>query len=382
MILVPANAITAPTRAIIDLAALRHNIDIVKSCNSPGTLILAMLKANAYGHGLLEIAREAAVAGVEFFGIARVEEGLVLRRAGFRQHILLLEIVRGERADVAISEGLDLTVASLSNARELDKVAAKLGKRVVLHVKVDTGMGRIGMHHAAAAKEIVEIATLRNVTIGSVFSHFATSEDPDQTFAREQLGHFHAVLENLDREGVKVPLRHFANSGAIMTLPEAHFDMVRAGIMLYGYAPGEGMDARGLRPVMSLVSTVNFLKTVEAGTSISYNRRYYVPETTRIATVLAGYGDGFSRLLTGKGHVLIKGRRYPLVGTVCMDMIMVDVGMDEEVQEGDSVTLIGQDGAEWITAWDIASLSETIPYEITCHIAGRIPLIYVNPSGS
>ena len=372
----------SPTFARIDLAAFRHNIEVVRSFVSPGTGILAMVKANAYGHGMLAIAAEAAAAGVEFFGIARVEEGAELRQAGFAQRILLLELASGDRALAAIRLGLEITVASLSQATELNALARQLGRPAFVHVEIDTGMGRTGFDHARAAAEIEEISGLQHVILAGVFSHFASSDDPDQSFAHEQLKRFNGVLARLERQGVRVPLRHCANSGAIMTLPQAHFDMVRVGIMLYGYVSANGMDTAGLAPVMSLHSSVGFIKTVEAGTPISYDHRYVTPHRSRIATVLIGYGDGFSRRQTTGAEALIRGRRYPVVGTICMDMIMVDVGLEDEIAVGDTVTLIGDDGKERITAWDVARRTGTIPYEVTCQVAERVPRLFVNASVS
>ncbi len=374
------SGLQTPTVAHINLAALRQNIEVIRSYIAPQVQLLAMIKANAYGHGMLAVAREAEAAGVGYFGIARVEEGIELRRAGFQQRVLLLELAAGDRAVAAILLNLEITVASLDQAVALSDLAGRLGLTARIHVEVDTGMGRIGVHHREAAKTVRDITRLPHLELAGVFSHFASSDDPDQAFAREQLQRFNAVLGELERLGVRVPLRHFANSGAVMTLPEAHFDLVRVGIMLYGYAPSGGLKANGLAPVMSLQSQVSYLKTVEGGTPVSYDRRYTAPRKTRIATVLAGYGDGYARSLTNNAEVLIRGRRYPVVGTICMDMIMVDVGPDSDVSLGDAVTLIGQDGNERITAWELAHRQGTIPYEITCQIAERVPRVCIDAS--
>jgi len=243
-----------------------------------------------------------------------------------------------------------------------------------VHVKVDTGMGRLGLHTSVAGREIETIARLPGIEVAGIYSHFATSEDPDQTFARRQLELFMRVLEDLHRRGVEPPLRHMANSGAILQLPGSHFEMVRPGLMLYGYTPRPDVTQRTvLFPVMSLVSRVAFLKRVEAGTSISYGRRYVTSGETCIATIPVGYGDGYSRLLTGKGDVLIRGKRYPIAGTICMDQLMVDLGSETDVREGDPVTLLGQEGAESIWGWELARKIGTIPYEITCLVTSRVP---------
>jgi len=246
-----------------------------------------------------------------------------------------------------------------------------------VHVKIDTGMGRLGCDYRVAADTVESIARLPGIQLAGVYSHFATSEDPDQTFAQEQLDRFRRVLDELSRRRVEVGLRHMANSGAIISLSASHLDMVRPGIMLYGYPPLRGMaEAHPVRPVMSLLSRVTLLKSVEAGTSVSYGRRWFAPTRTQIATVPIGYADGFNRLLTNRSSALIRGKRYPVVGTVCMDHVMVDVGPESEVETGDTVTLIGTDGAEKITGWDIAATVGTIPYEVTCLITPRVPRIY------
>jgi alanine racemase len=206
-----------------------------------------------------------------------------------------------------------------------------------------------------------------------VYSHFATADEPDITYARVQLERFKTVLAQLQTKRIDIPLKHIANSGAIVALPESHFNVVRPGIMLYGYMPRNGMAVSpALQPVMSLVSKISFIKRVDAHTSISYNRRHFTKERTRIATIPIGYGDGYSRVLTNKADVLIKGKRYPVVGTICMDHVMVDVGMEDAIEVGDDVTLFGVDGKEVLTAWEIAEKLGTIPYEVTCNVNTRV----------
>ena len=365
---------THPTHAVIDLASFRKNIGVVRSSIAPGTGIMAVVKADAYGHGMFKIASEAVANNVEYLGVARAYEGAHLRKAGIQIPILVFEVVPDEHIAPAIEHDLDLTVTSLLGARQLNNVAELVGRKARAHVKVDTGMGRLGMNHAMAGEEIQTVARLPWIDLVGVYSHFATSEDPDQTFARKQLQLFCAVLEDLERRRIPVRFRHMANSGAILGLPDSHFEMVRPGLMLYGYAPRPDMKQQdSLSPVMSLVSNVAFLKRVGPGISISYGRRYVTSRETRIATVPVGYGDGYSRLLTGKAEVLIRGKRYPVAGAVCMDQMMVDVGPDGDVREGDTVTLIGKDGQEAVWCWELASKIGTIPYEITCLVTSRVP---------
>ncbi|MEK9138302.1 MAG: alanine racemase, partial [Bacteroidota bacterium] len=239
--------------------------------------------------------------------------------------------------------------------------------------KIDTGMGRLGCDWRNAVSFTEHVARGRRLDLTGVYSHFATSDEPDQTFANEQLKRFCGVLDELWKRKIDVPLKHMANSGAILALPQSHFNMVRPGLMLYGYAPRRGMDdASPLRPVMSLVSKITLLKKVGKGTSISYGRRYHAPHDTRIATVPIGYADGYSRLLTNRASVLVRDKRHPVVGTVCMDHIMVDVGNEDEVGVGDDVVLLGSAGRETISAWDIAETLGTIPYEVLCWVSARV----------
>jgi alanine racemase len=246
-----------------------------------------------------------------------------------------------------------------------------------VQVKVDTGMGRLGLPAGHAGDLIIRAARSQHVTLSGVYSHFATSEDADRTFALEQCERFTSLLESLQRAGVEVPERHMANSGAIMSIPESYGDMVRPGIMLYGYPPGCGMQERyPVKPVLALMSRIAFLKDVPPGTPISYGRKFFTSARTKIATIPMGYGDGYSRLLTGKAEVLIRGERYPVVGTVCMDQLMVNVSGNMQVSVGDDVIFIGSSGTERITAWDVASHTGTIPYETTCALTPRVPRVY------
>jgi alanine racemase len=336
---------------------------------------MAVVKANAYGHGAVELARVVLANGADHLAVARVDEGFELRKAGIDAPLLVFELVPKDMYEKALQAGLQLTLSTTEGAAALNEVAGKLRVKAGVHLKVDTGMTRLGLDYRVAAAQMETILRLRWLDVRGVYSHFATAEDPDQTFALLQLERFNLVLDELNRRGLGIPLRHMAGSSAIMALPGSHFDMVRPGIMLYGYPPRRGMDARHpLKPVMSLVSAVSLVKNVAADTSVSYSRRYFTRRETRIATVPIGYADGYSRLLTGKSSLMIRGKRYPVVGTVCMDHIMADVGMDD-VHEGDNVTLIGRDGEERITAWDLAALIGTIPYEVLCLVTDRVPRV-------
>ncbi len=364
-------------RAIVDCAAFRGNLKAVRAYVGPNVRIMAVIKANGYGHGMIPLAREAAASGIGDFGIARVHEGIELRDAGFHQRILVFEAAQAADVRRAVEAELTLTAMTPQLFEEIESAAQACGKKAAVHVKCDTGMGRLGLPPDQAIALMKRIARSRWTSLEGVYSHFATSELPDRAFAEGQLQRFLEVVEAVRKAGVDVPLRHMANSGAIIAMPDAHLDMVRPGIMLYGYPPRRDMlELHPVQPVLSLVSRVAFVKTVDAGTSISYGRKYFADRRTTIVTVPLGYGDGYSRLLTGKSEALIRGRRYPIVGTICMDQLMVAVTPDDLVEVGDEVTLIGRGGNETITAWDLAERIGSIPYETTCALTPRVPRTY------
>ena len=366
-----------PTRAVINLNAFRHNISVIKKYIGGKVGIIAVVKANAYGHGMEIITKEAVSSGVACLGVARITEAVELRKTGFSIPILLFEIIPRNFEEQGIIYSVDLTIATMDDAQRIESVAERVRRKANVHIDVDTGMGRLGHDWKGAADFVERVAMMKWLHPVAVYSHFATSEDPDQTFAREQLRRFHTVIEELDKRRIEIPMEHMANSGAIISLPESHFDLVRPGIMMVGYPPRRGMDDSQLKPVMTLLAKVSLLKKVPQGMSISYGRRYSAPADTHIATVPIGYGDGYSRMLTGKAEVLIRGKRYPVVGAITMDHLMVDVGCDSEVEEGDDVVLMGTSGGESISLWDIADRLGTIPYEVLCMVADRVPRVAV-----
>jgi alanine racemase len=366
-----------PTRAIVHLDALTHNLDVVRSCVGPKAEILAVVKAEAYGHGMIPVARYVLGHGASMLGVARIQESRALREAGVSAPTLVFEVCPQEFLPTAVRAGIDLTVVSVAGGEQISAVAKQVGLKQRVQFKVDTGMSRLGFPFNEAVARISSVCRLPGIEIAGIYSHFATSEDPDQSFALLQLERFNEVLHGLQKTGIEFPLRHMANSGAILTLPQSHFDMVRPGIMMYGYPPGRAMLVTpALRPVLSLHSRVSMVKRVEAGTTVSYGRRFRAEAPTKIATIPVGYADGYSRLLTNRGSVLIDGKKYPIAGTVCMDHLMVDVGPDSEIEPGVDVVLIGSSGSESISGWDIAALMGTIPYEVTCLITPRVVRLY------
>ncbi len=367
------------TRALISLQAFRHNLQAVRAYVGKNVEILAVVKANAYGHGAVRLAAEAQAEGARYLGVARIGEGIELRDAGIEGPIVVFEVAPTGLEEEALGNDLELTVSSLEGAERISRAAAKAGVTARVHVKVDTGMARLGIDFQSAASVIARVAQLPRIAIAGVYTHFATSEGSDTEFAREQLTRYWRVLDELERQQINPGLRHMANSGAIIAIPDSHFDMVRPGIMLYGYPPAHPMaQQHPLMPVMSLVSHVALLRKVPADTSVSYGRRYLTKAETTIATIPVGYADGYSRLLTGKADLLIGGHRFPVVGTICMDHIMADLGPDPAIREGEEVVLIGRSGNETIDSWVIADSLGTIPYEVTCQISGRVPRVFVD----
>lgn len=365
------------TCAVIDLGAFRSNLVVVRECVGPAVKVMAVLKSNAYGHGVIPIAHEAVRWGVDAIAVARLDEGVELRKAGIGIPILVCEIVPPLRIGMAVGLELDLTVSTIEGAEYVGTAAGRERRNAGVHIKVDTGMARLGLPWREASSAVESIVRIPHLNIKGIFSHFATSEDIDRRFAHEQMQRFESVLDAITKKKIEIQLRHMANSGAIFSLPEAHYDMVRPGIMIYGYPPERNMvGSEKLRPVMSLVSHVSHIRKLERGESVSYGRKYVAPADTTIAIVPIGYGDGFSRSLSNKSEVLIRGRRFPCVGTICMDHLMVEVGTPDACSTGDPVTLIGVEGDESISCWDIAEKMGTIPYEVTCLITPRVERVF------
>lgn len=366
------------TRAEVDLSAIRYNISQIAHRVGGNVRIMGVVKANAYGHGLVPVMKTVVDAGASYLGVALAEEGIELR-----QHtnvpILVFSPPVEESLETFVRFDLDASISSIETAHALNSVARSAGKKAKVQIKVDTGMGRLGFFPNVAIDAIRAISSLDSLSIVGVYSHFATSDESNKEFAYRQLREFKWVTAAVRDLGLESPLFHTANSGAILDMPEAFFDMVRPGIMTYGYYPSiETSESVDIKPALSLKSSVVNIKTFQPGMSVSYGRKYFTRTNNRIAVVPIGYGDGYTRMLTGKTSVLINGKRYPVVGTITMDHIMVDLGSDFEVQPGNEVTLIGRSGDEAATAWDLAARLGTIPYEILCMINNRVPRIYID----
>jgi alanine racemase len=368
-----------PTHAEIDLRAVHTNLRNIRKAIGRAPLIMAVVKANAYGHGAVEVARSIVTKkSAQYFGVAIVEEGIELRKAKIDYPIHVFTAPFKEQLQDFIDHDLEPTICDMDVAKRLNLLAQRSGRNVSVQVKIDTGMGRIGVKQNEAVQFVEKLSRLNNIRIKGIWTHFATSDEKELSFAYRQLKLFRDIVTELELKGIHIPLVHCANSGAIMQIPESYFDMVRPGIMMYGYRPSlETRRTIPLRTVMSLKGKVGFVKRVSPGTSISYARRYIAKKETTIASITVGYADGYFRTLTNKAFVLINGKRYPVAGTVCMDQIMVDVGNDT-VKPGDEAVMMGTSGPRSIDAWQIAVAAGTIPYEVTCAVSQRVPRRYRN----
>jgi len=367
-----------PTYIEINLSAIRHNLEEVRQAVGPERRILAPVKANAYGHGMLQVARTALEAGASMLGVAYLDEAVALRQAGIGAPILIFGSELPENAPEIVHWGLRATLCTYELAKALSQAAVRLRRNAVVHIKVDTGMGRIGLKVEEIREFLRRILELPGIVVEGIYTHFATADGSgDGEFALAQMEHFRRVVSQLRKEGMELPIAHAANSAAVLRFPSAHLDMVRPGIMLYGLEPFPGASyLADIRPAMTLKSRIVFLKEVPPGASVSYGRTFVARRRTRIATVPIGYGDGYPRALSNRGKALVRGKRARIVGNICMDQLMLDVTHVEGVRVGDEVVLIGEQGDERITAEELASLAGTINYEIVTSLNGRIPRVY------
>lgn len=362
-----------PVWAEIDLEALKRNVRRIKSYTN--SEIMPIVKADAYGHGAVEVVRALRQEGIQRFGVAILEEALELRRHFPEITLMVIGPTLPEYSEILAEKDIIPEVFQLEQAEALSAAAVKLHKTARIHVKIDTGMGRIGFREKALA-DIPKIAHLPGIFLEGIYTHLATADWEDLSYARQQLGLFDELYARLDDQGVKIPLRHAANSPAILQLPQSHYELCRPGIILYGPIEMNHLGLSEFEPVMSLKAKISHLKTVAAGESIGYSRSFVASGFTKVATLPLGYADGLRRALSNKGHVLLKEQRAAIIGKVCMDQTMIDVTNISEVRLGDQVTLIGQDGSDMITSNEIAELCGTINYEILCGISKRVPRVY------
>ena len=366
--------------AEINLDNIAHNVREIRRLVGKRTEIMAVVKADAYGHGVLETVNTMIENGATRLAVSMLDEAIQLRKIGVEVPILVLSHTNPERADELVKYNITQTVYSNEMARMLSDVAVRNNAEIHVHIKIDTGMSRVGfLPGYSAVKEVVAIQKMPGIVIEGIFTHFATADEKDRSFTRHQMELFDSIINELNRIGILIPIRHVSNSAAIMQYPEYTLELVRPGIILYGIYPSREVDRSviDLKPAMSLKAKVSMVKWIERDCSVSYGRRFITKRLTKIATVPVGYADGYSRLLTGKSHVLINGQYAPVVGAICMDQLMVDVtDIEGDFAIGDEVVLIGRQGNNEITADDIADLMGTIPYEVVCIIGKRIPRVY------
>ena len=370
---------TLRTWCEIDLSAMLHNFMAARRHLPDKVLLAAVIKANAYGHGAVEAAK-LLEGKADRFAVAMTDEAVELRKAGIETPIFLLAPTPESDFEAIARYDIEAAVPSFEYGQALCAYGAAHGKDIPYHVALDTGMGRIGF--ACTKESLDEIEALSKLPGGKllgVFSHYAKADSADKSYAIEQTKRYKAFTEAMARRGIHIPLKHLDNSAGLIEMPDK-FDMVREGIILYGLKPSNEVDLSligGVRGVMALRSHISFLKTVSAPTPVSYGCTYVAQPGTRVATVCAGYADGVNRLLSNRGQVLVRGQRCPIIGRVCMDQFMIDVTGVPEAQVGDTVTIFGRDGAEEITADDVADLVGTIGYEVTCLVTPRVPRVYL-----
>lgn len=367
--------------AQIDLDAAAHNMRQIRKHVGPDVKIAAVVKANAYGHGSVELAKTFAENGADCFAVSSLDEAVELRRyAHIDKEIFILGHTDARRTEELLTYDIEPAVFNLKNAEFFSQEAQRLGKTLRVHIAVDTGMSRVGFQvNEFSVSEIKAIAALPNIEIRGMFTHFAVSDIKDKTFTREQYGHFRWMCKRMEEEGIHIALRHCCNSAAVLELPEYYCDMVRPGIIMYGCEPSPDVDIKpyDLRPVMSLRCCIAHVKLIDAGATVSYGRHYTAPSRRKIATLPVGYADGYSRILSGKVDVLYHGHRVPQVGAICMDQCMIDVSGEANVHAGDEVVLFGRQGDSFIPIEEIAAACGTINYEIMCDISRRVPRVYM-----
>ena len=365
----------------ISPANLQYNCETVKKIVGDQVKVCAVVKANGYGHGVIETSKACLAAGAEFLAVAMLTEAMELREAGFTCPILILGWTPEEGYEQAIQQQIRLAVFDAEEAARLNAKALAMGKKALVHLKLDTGMSRIGFQADETGLATAEaILNMEGITVEGIFSHFSKADEADKTFARNQLAIFKQFCARLEeRTGVRIPIRHMAASAGIIDLPEGHLDMVRPGIMLYGFQPSAEMhNTADLKPALVWKARVGRVQLLPAGRLIGYNGTFELKQDTLVATVPVGYADGYNRLLSNYGYVLCQGKKLPIIGKVCMDQFMVDASQVPQLQVGDEVTLLGTDGDVSITVTEMAAMLKTIEHEIVCGIAPRVPKFYVD----
>jgi len=363
------------TCAEISLTAVRNNFKSVRNWVPARTKIMSVVKANAYGHGIEVISKTLVESGTDYLAVANTDEARKIRKEGISVPVLVFGNPDPMCVDDYFDLGLDASVSDVETAAFLDRAARLRGRKIDVHLKVDTGMGRYGLHFHLFREALPEIASCKNINLKSIWSHFPNADDRDRTFTRNQLEEFNRCVEFAEKSGFSFELKHIANSAATLYYPEAHLDMVRPGLLLYGYSPdGPDVSPLNLTPAMSLVSHVSLIKPVSKGTTVSYGSRWVADEDTELAVIPIGYADGVTRANSNRMKVSIGGNLYPQVGTVTMDNLIINLGRFHSVRKLDEVVIFGNDA---VTAADVASWTGTIPWEVLCGITGRVPRVYL-----
>lgn len=367
-----------PTHAEVDLSAIRDNIRAIRARVGPKVCIMPAVKADGYGHGAAEVSRACLEAGAEVLCVAIPEEGMELREAGFDAPMLVLGCSTPDAAAEIVHGDMASTVCDLAYARALSQAAVKQGKTASVHVKVDTGMGRIGVQPDEVLDFVQSIRSLPALSVDGVFTHFPSADEADRSYTLSQISTFRKVLDGLKRRGMSIPMAHASNSGGVLAYPEADFDAVRPGIMIYGSYPSfEVVHSIPIREAMTLKTRIVFLKEADAGTTVSYGRTHALRVRSKIATLPIGYADGYQRTLSNRGEAAVRGVRVPVIGRVCMDQIIVDVTEVAGVELGDEVILMGG-GYDYLSASSVAAKAGTISDETFCAVTSRVPRVYIN----
>ncbi len=379
---IATEGVIRPTLVEVDLGRLAENFKTIQARVAPAK-VMPVLKANAYGHGLVEVARLMQSLGADYLGVAVLEEGIYLREKGITIPILVLGGILGNQIPHFLKHDLTITASSIEKLWQVDEIAEQLGVTARVHLKIDTGMERIGVHYYSAEGLLEAAARCKHLTVEGVFSHFANADAADLSYSRLQLERFQEVLSFYDKHHLPPPrLRHMANSGAILQIPEAYFDMVRPGLLLYGVYPHpETYRSIRVQPALSWKSRVVYFKVIKPGHPVGYGSTWQSDHMVRAVTVPVGYGDGYFRSMSGKAQVLIRGKKYPVVGRIAMDQIVVNIEWDSAYND-DEVILIGEMEEERITVEDLASWAGTIPYEVLTNINTRVPRVYTRDASS
>jgi alanine racemase len=372
---ISVDEIIRPTRVEVDLKILSENFNKIKAHAAPAK-VMPILKANAYGHGLVRIAQFFQELKADYLGLAVVEEGILLREMGINIPVLILGGVWGNQVPLFLKHNLAITASSVDKLKQIDETALQMKMKATVHLKIDTGMERIGVHYYSAEKFLEAAYNCKNILVEGIFSHFANSESSDLMHARLQLERFNEVLNFFKKHSIKPPLRHISNSGAILQLPEANFDMVRPGITLFGvYPSSEVKKTIEVNPALTWKSMVVYFKVIKPGHPVGYGSTWQTDHNVRAVTIPVGYGDGYFRSMFRNAEVLLRGKRYPVIGSISMDQIVVNIEQGT-AYNGDEVILLGSDGKNSITCEELADWAGTIPYEILTNINTRVPRIY------